>query len=154
MVAILFCVCFTDVSAQGGDSCATATLLPATDNIVGVSDDFSTQDPSGVELVADSCGSGRAVFYRYVASVTGLHRFETCGSSFNTMLARFAFSSCAAITECNDDSCGQGSSMTRDLIPGQTLYFRIAGFNNETGNGTIRVQYTSTTTTTMTSTSR
>jgi hypothetical protein len=128
-------VTITDPSGGpvANDNCGSATVVTAGTY------PFSTEDASNDGT--GSCGGSDTspdVWYRYVAPGAGVATFETCGSSFDTVLS--AFDSCGG-TEllCNDDACGLQSRVRVNMTAGQVVLIRVAGFVGRTGVGTLTV---------------
>ncbi len=118
------------------DECATATTLTA-----GVALPFDTSSASLSAPAWPCAGASTSpdLWYVFTATVTATHRFETCGSSYDTALQVFS-GSCAALTSvaCNDDSCQLSSRVEVPLNAGDVRYIRVGGFGaNSIGAGTI-----------------
>ena len=82
---------------------------------------------------AASCGGTNDVWFVYNGTVTGTLAVDTCGSSFDTVLA--AFTACGG-TElaCDDNSgCGSTSLVTFAVTPNTSYLLRVAGVGGATG---------------------
>jgi hypothetical protein len=101
-----------------------------------------TQTTAGAGVAPDepvpSCGPGAlvaTVWYRYTASSTGTVRFDTTGSSYDTVLLAYTGTR-GNLTEvaCNDDS-GGGLQSRIDLpvTAGTTYHIVVDGFAGATG---------------------
>ena len=130
------------------DECSTAQTVG-----VGVRS-FNTcaatnSAPAGVAL-----GNNRDVWYRFIAPAAGTYEFDTCGSSFDTVVTIFSGTqsqcptSAAAMLGQNNDSVGQcnpsGSSaqshVSLNMTAGQSVMIRIGGANaNAFGAGTLAI---------------
>jgi hypothetical protein len=80
---------------------------------------------------------GNDVWFRYLATCTGLLTVETCspGTNYDSSLEAFS-GSCAGLTSlgCNDDACSSLSSrITFSVIQGTTYYLRVGGFGSAVG---------------------
>jgi hypothetical protein len=83
-----------------------------------------------------TCGNSNSspdVWYTYTAPCTGPYAFSTAGSSYDTVLSMYA--SCGGVQlGCNDDFGDLVTSrVTRDLVAGETIKLRVAGFNGASG---------------------
>jgi hypothetical protein len=84
------------------------------------------------------------VFYRYVATATGVATVTTCGTvDWDTQLAAFT-GSCAApvFVACNDDACGSQSEIEFPTVCGETYTIVLGSYfpdlvGNETGTMTL-----------------
>jgi len=103
----------------------------------------STGDPT------PSCGSsvGKGVWYKVTPTSSGTVTLNTCGSSYDTVLAIYSGScgSLSAVT-CNDDdsSCGSGSTASQVTFTGNagtTYYIFIGGYYGVSGNLQIFAQW-------------
>ncbi len=86
-------------------------------------------------------GVGSDVWYRYVAPCAGTVRVSLCGSGYDTKLA--VYNSCPGGPDqaiaCNDDWCGLQSQVEFAASAGSDYYFRVGGYNNQQGVGTLQV---------------
>ncbi|MEO6597834.1 MAG: hypothetical protein ABIP94_24065 [Planctomycetota bacterium] len=86
--------------------------------------------------------AGRDVWFVAQANANGTATFDTCGSSFDTVLEVFdGTGGCGALLSigCNDDSCGTRSVVTVNVTSGQLLYIRVGGWNLATGSFVLNV---------------
>jgi hypothetical protein len=93
---------------------------------------------------SSSCGSSSTspdVWYAYAAQAGGTLAIDTCGSSFDTVLSVHTFCPGTSANElaCNDDSCGQQSSVTVDALPGQVYLIRVAGAQGAFGEYVLNI---------------
>ena len=94
------------------------------------------------------CGqSGNNVWFSYHAPALGRLNVTTCGlANFDTVLTAYNPGACplgvGSQIACNDDvPTGYGvqcegsrqSGMTLDVVPGQVIFFRVAGYNGASG---------------------
>ena len=156
--------------APTGTGTISVTIVPASDEchttplIVGFGPAALSGSSWGATTsfvpIASSCGTatgaggGRDVFARFTPPATAAYSLDLCGSAFDTVLA--IFSACpvssAVQLACNDDSTANipcsGTSSTQSRIPsvvltaGHTYIIRIAGWNDNSGNYTLNVNYT------------
>ena len=87
---------------------------------------------------------GNDVWFKWTANTNGTVTADTCGSSFNTKIAIYAGCPTGPNTSiaCNDDgtACASGTSasdLSFSCVSGTTYYFRVGGFNGETGAGRL-----------------
>lgn len=98
--------------------------------------------------ITPSCSDNdfKDVWHCWTADCTGQVSVTTCGSDldFDTTLA--VFSSCGgAMISCDDDSCQAQNSISQSMITfeavsGTTYYFRVAGYNGDSGQYTLTVE--------------
>jgi hypothetical protein len=93
---------------------------------------------------SSSCGSSSTspdVWYAYTAQAGGALAIDTCGSAFDTVLSVHTFCPGTSANElaCNDDSCGQQSSVTVDAFPGQVYLIRVAGAQGAFGEYVLNI---------------
>jgi hypothetical protein len=102
----------------------------------------STATASGATASCGSSTSSPDVWFSFTAPCSGTLRLDTCGSSYDTVLA--VWSACGG-TElaCNDDSvfCTNTlhSMLTVPVVQGTNYRIRVSGFGGATGNFTLRV---------------
>lgn len=126
-----------DMSCSGipaNDECATATTIALGPNGPYTNALSTTTTPQ-------ACGFGsNDVWFRFAAPCEAEFQFETCGSSFDTVIELFS-GSCASLTsiDCNDDDCGLQSSLSAYLLEDQVVYLLVGGFSGATGSVTITV---------------
>lgn len=85
-----------------------------------------------------SCGViAKDLWYEYTASCTGTATASTCDADFDTRIAAYAEGDCAGTPiACDDDACGEASSMTFPVGAGQKYLIRVGG-GNAVGTGTL-----------------
>lgn len=116
-----------EVSDSG--SCPELVLDPVPEIIVdGVLDD------TGANSVTPSCaGAGSDVTYSWTPPFSGLYRFSTIGSEFDTVLAIFG-ADCTSELACNDDAQGDVSSIIDlEVVEGVPLTVAVDSFGGEGG---------------------
>ncbi len=121
------------VNFEAGTTCGNATLIDSLP-IGGVStnggQDIDTNDPelSCMWDSPDSIRGARTLWYKYVPEQSGLVRFETRGSSYDTVLAVHQGTSCSNLLEvaCNDDINFFTSEVTVSVLAGETYYIEVA----------------------------
>jgi hypothetical protein len=108
-------------------TCATALLV--SDGVNGMFNNAG----AGTSQTVTCSTSALDVWFRYIASRTGTYTISTCtpsgqtaGSMLDTVLSVHADCSGGAALACNDDSCGQRSSITIGLLQGTTYRIRVA----------------------------
>ena len=96
-------------------------------------------DTSGQLDRSESCGGEPGygdVFLLWTAPTTGRYQFDTCGSTFDTILSARTPDCSGAELKCNDDSttCGNESLQSRftlDVVEGQRVLLVVDGFDGE-----------------------
>ncbi|MCY2960275.1 MAG: hypothetical protein NTY35_08915 [Planctomycetota bacterium] len=127
--------------AQGSNSCSSATVIAGTGtfgvNTAGATD--SLEQPGG-------CPSIHAdVWFAWTATATQNMNLATCGgTAADTVVAVYATSSCPASgtqIACNDDGCGQQSSLFFSATSGTTYLIQIGAWSaGTTFNGLFSLQ--------------
>ncbi|MBC7772084.1 MAG: hypothetical protein H7210_06300, partial [Pyrinomonadaceae bacterium] len=129
----------------GTDSCAGATVIGGLSGTVATSTIGATNTPA--DVIPGSCGfsDGTAdIWYTYIAGSCGVSTFSFCSAELGSTMydtALEVYTDCPSgggqrIT-CSDDFCGLGSSVTFPTAEGVAYKIRIAGFNGNTGQGTL-----------------
>ncbi len=138
-------------SLPANDLCshaATVASFPFTDSVDTTGACESSSDP------ALSCSTNglpvfNTVWYAVVPPQEGIVTFDTCGSTYNTVVGAFT-GSCSALTPvaCNDDAgssdpaCGSTQSrVSFDVLAGQTYLVEVAQYGAPAG-GTLNVNAT------------
>ncbi len=120
----------------GADNCA---LAPTVGNGAHA---FSNVGATGTDITGCTFNDNLDVWFRYVATCTGNVTANTCaGASFDTGIS--AWTACGG-TEiaCNDDFCGVQSQIIFSATAGTAYWIRIAGFNGQSGTGTLTLSCT------------
>lgn len=135
LVSSLLASCLvTSLATAQGDECSDPK--PVT---VGTYGPFSTVGATSSVPLVWPCEptAGNDVWFVARANNNGTATFDTCGSSFDTVIEVFdGTGGCGALVslDCNDDSCGTRSSVTATVTTGQLLYVRVGGFNAAAGS--------------------
>jgi len=128
-------VYYEEISPPDNDDCSAA--IPVT---AGVSYEGSTVGATGIDESSCAPNDPLDVWHAYTPTSSALVTISLAGSSFDTTLA--VFDACGG-TElaCNDDVLNEvlQSEITMAMAKGSAYLIRIAGYNEETGNYTIRV---------------
>lgn len=108
---------------------------PVADGAVG----FDT-NPATTDGGTTACGAiAKDLWYEYTASCTGEATASTCGADFDTRIAAYADGDCGGTPiACDDDGCGDASSMTFPVVEGGKYLIRVGG-RNAVGIGTLVV---------------
>ncbi len=135
---LLSAAVLASTSLAQGDECNTATPLP-----LGTTAFDTTAATLSPEFWPCAGGGGPDIWYTFTAANAASYTFETCGSTYDTALQSFE-GTCAALVElqCNDDACGLSSSLTQNLMPGESVFVRVGGFGGATGTGSLLVTET------------
>ncbi|WP_437968451.1 MXAN_6577-like cysteine-rich protein [Sorangium sp. So ce260] len=94
------------------------------------------------ESITPTCGASNApdMIYRFTAPENGIYLFDTFGSSFDTVLQLLNGSCGGTPLRCNDDSGGPQSSLSAELVAGQTVFIVVDGRGTSTGDYVLRVE--------------
>lgn len=127
-------------------SLAPATLVAQGDECtdpkpvtVGSYGPFSSANATSSQPLVWPCEptAGNDVWFVAQANANGSATFDTCGSSFDTVLEVFdGTGGCGNLISlgCNDDSCGTRSVVSVAVTQGQLLYVRVGGWQQATGS--------------------
>lgn len=128
---------YEEISPPDNDDCAAA--IPVTDGVVYSA---STVGATGIDESSCADNDPLDVWHSYIPTSSALVTISLAGSSFDTTLD--VFDACGG-TElaCNDDDDLLNgvlqSKITMAMAEGSTYLIRIAGFDEETGNYTLKV---------------
>ncbi len=132
----------------------SADNFAAATTVVGGVTQFSNVGATieaGEPIYAGGATLGASVWFNYVAPRTGPITIDTCGSSFDTVLAVYTGSTPAGLTQVvyNDDNsamCGLGhyqSSLSLSATGGVTYRIQLGGFASgpsvATGSGVLHI---------------
>ncbi|HEY1737704.1 MAG TPA: hypothetical protein VGI86_03290, partial [Acidimicrobiia bacterium] len=95
-------------------------------------DNFGATSEAG-EPVHAGVSNKESVWFRYTPNVSGTLSVDTCGSSFDTVLALYTGSVLKTLTPLvsNDDSCGNQSSVTTAVKSGVAVQIAVASYDND-----------------------
>jgi hypothetical protein len=124
-------------AGQGGDSCSTPTAISG---VGSWAFDTSTASASGFSPCGANLNQDR--FWLWTATAPGDFLIDTCGSTYDTRLAWYSGTGCAA--GCgfeNDDTCGLQSTVTvQGLNVGDQVLLQVGGYAaGSFGPGTLNV---------------
>lgn len=129
-----------DPARQGGDTVATATIIPGlpyhdTGATTGFQDDYL---PTCIEF-----GGAPDVVYRLTTDgmppeADGV-TISLCGSTYDTAL--IVYDANLVEVDCNDDYCGLRSQVERRVTPGQTYYIVVDGYGQGHGAYVLDVDW-------------
>lgn len=120
------------------DDFAVAEVLQGTSGTTTASNALATKEAGEPDHTGHS--GGTSIWYSWTASATGQVDLDTCGSSFDTMLAVYTGTAVGALTEvaANDDgSCGYQSSLSFAATAGTTYRIVVDGYGRATGAVTL-----------------
>jgi hypothetical protein len=134
--------------AQGSDSCTTPTVLGAVasfpfDNAAATQGGEAQTDP--LCQVFGTSNIGHDVWFTWTAPTTGTYTLSTCGgTSVDTKIAAWSGGTCPTnlmlALACNDDGCGQQSTITFQATAGNAYVFQIGTDPNQPGGtGTVTI---------------
>ncbi|HEY3833734.1 MAG TPA: fibronectin type III domain-containing protein [Acidimicrobiia bacterium] len=95
-------------------------------------DNFGATSEAG-EPVHAGVSNKESVWFRYTPNVSGTLSVDTCGSSFDTVLALYTGSVLKTLTPLvsNDDSCGNQSSVTTAVKSGVAVQIAVASYDKD-----------------------
>ncbi len=120
--------------AQAGNLCNAAIPVSADGSYAFNNAGYSN------EMTVGCADSSADIFFIYTPATSGIAMVDTCGSSFDTVLAQVI--DCAFATECNDDSsCGLQSQIQFPVFEGISTFIRVAayGTNGLGGAGLLNI---------------
>jgi hypothetical protein len=129
----------SDYGPVANDTCDGAIALStkagtpySTTNAYGSTD---LSDCYGSELIAHN-----DVFFTFTAKQDSLHVFKLCGSSFDSVMG--VLDACdGSVLACNDDACGDDSTIALDMSAGDSVVIVVGGFSaGNAGNGEVVVE--------------
>ena len=124
--------CGARAHAQGGDDCTAATPIsgPGTFNVSTIG---STDSPQQTGLCPTA---HRDVWFSWTAASTQSMSLSTCGGvGADTVLAVYAGPGCplsGTQLACNDDSCGQQSTLFFNATSGNNYLIQIGAWSSAT----------------------
>jgi hypothetical protein len=98
---------------------------------------------SSVDDSAPSCGGSADVWWYYTPTQSCQVTIDTCGSSFDTILA--VYDGCAGQElACNDDCVlglcgGLNSCVSLDVTAGQTIWIQVLGYGGSRGEINLQI---------------
>ena len=108
-----------------------ATLIDTPSGTLNDTNSAATMEPSEPPLDTPGTDGGASLWYRYVATASGSLTVDTFGSSFDTVLTAFNGSTLQNLSRItfNDDAASTvQSSLSFDVLNGNTYYLRIASW--------------------------
>jgi hypothetical protein len=80
-----------------------------------------------------------SVWFEWTAPSNGWATFETCGSTFDTVLAVYTGSDLSALNSVagSDDACGYASRVQFQVVSGTLYRIALAGYDGDTGDFTL-----------------
>ena len=118
------------------DECAGAIQVFA-----GANGPFDTSLSSSSSQPWPCAGGGSDLWYRFTALGSGSMTVDTCASAnYDSALEIFS-GTCGALVSlaCNDDTCGLSSSVTVNVLAGQTYYIRLGGYAGAAGSSGLNI---------------
>ncbi len=134
-------------TTPSNNSCSTPVIVAAGGTYTAATCTATTDGPA-----TGSCGPtmGKDVWYRFTPASSGMLSLDTCGSTFDTMLAIYPGATCPGTIigemACNDDAGGAGpcantlrSYLSVGVSAGIPYMIRAGGWNNAAGDLTLHV---------------
>jgi hypothetical protein len=133
LAAFLASSAMTLATAQSGDNCSSPIDI-AGQGSFSFNTQFATTGTSGQSESLcgpfESTAIRRDIWFAWTANATGTATISTCNSSFDTRIAAYPGSSCpvnGSAIACNDDACGQQSSISFPVGFGVTYMLQVGG---------------------------
>lgn len=127
---------FTVITAPANDNFTAAQVISGNSGTVSANSVAATKE-TGEPAHAGNSG-GKSVWYRWAAPSSGVWKFDTVGSGFDTTLAVYTGTTLTNVTQIasNDDAPGSTSSSVTFLAGNGTVYWiAVDGFNGGNGGG-------------------
>ncbi|MBV71088.1 MAG: hypothetical protein CMH52_07020 [Myxococcales bacterium] len=90
--------------------------------------------------LADGTSGSNDYSALFVAPTSGIYRFSTLGSSFDTVLHARSPQCDGEVLACNDDAIETASALELTLDAGDAVILVVDGFNRAAGSVTLRVE--------------
>jgi hypothetical protein len=137
-------------SASANNACSSPVTVADGGVYTAITCAATTDGPS-----TGTCGPsiGKDLWYRFTPPAAGTLTLDTCGSTFDTMIAVYPGASCPGSipgeTACNDDAGLTGpcpgttrSYLSIGLASGIPYMIRVGGWNGASGDLTLHVDFT------------
>jgi hypothetical protein len=126
---------FVNLSPPNDDFAEAQRLTGDSGSVTGTTIG-STNEDGEPSHVGDGSSS---VWFEWTAPANGWANFDTCGSTFDTVLAVYAGSAVNQLTAVagNDDACGLASRVSFQASQGTAYRIAVAGFDDEVGAYTL-----------------
>jgi PASTA domain/F5/8 type C domain len=120
-------------AAPPNDAFAQAQTLPGESGSVTGSNADATSEANEPSHAGE--GPLHSVWFRWTSSAAGAAHFDTCGSSFDTVLAVYTGDGLASLEPVvsNDDACDLGSSVSFAVEAGKTYSIAVDGYDGDMG---------------------
>lgn len=131
-----FTLSWRRLAAPANDQFAAAQPLTGVSGTISATTLGATLEPGEPSHGEDS---GASIWYTWTAPVTARVAFETCGSTFDTLLSVYTGDALSALRRVaqNDDGCRLASRVPVDARAGVTYRIAVAGFEGEQGDLTL-----------------
>ena len=123
--------------APPNDDFADAAILTGdTGSLGGLTIGASTEADEPEHFFGEGFPS---VWYRWLAPSSGWATFETCGASYDSVLAVYTGSDLEQLAEvaANDDACGTSSRVSFEASAGTVYSIAVSGYLGRTGGFTL-----------------
>lgn len=122
----------------GNDDFANAIQIAGSSGQAAGSNRSATSESA--EPIHAGVGGGASVWWRWAAVETGVARFETSGSSFDTVIAVYLGNTVRSLTNvaANDDFNDVASQVFFPTEAGTTYFIAVDGYESDTGDIALR----------------
>jgi photosystem II stability/assembly factor-like uncharacterized protein len=130
-----FTLNWRSVAPPVNDNFSAAQLLSGPSGTLGASNTAATKETGEPDHAGDF--GGRSIWFKWVATASGLATFDTFGSDFDTLLAVYSGSSLPGLVSLgsNDDAAGGlQSSVTFSATAGATYWIAVDGYGGDAGS--------------------
>ena len=130
------------LAAPVNDGFANATAVSGLPVSVNGENVGATKEPGEPDHAGDT--GGQSVWWVWTAPSTASVTVDTCGSSFDTLLAVYTGDSVNALNlvGSNDDACDLGSAVTFQAVAGQVYRIAVDSRLEETGTVALAIKPT------------
>ncbi len=136
-VALILAIPAVGSTQSANDDCANAIVV--TDGAPSATFDITAGDTNDG---AGSCMTWYNIWYEYTATCTGVAVVDTCGGSFDSMLAAYDGLTCSPLgTElaCVDDACGSQALVSFPVTVGDEILIEVGSFGWYAGSGGLNI---------------
>lgn len=135
----------TIVAGPANDDFANAEVLTGTSATANGSNGLATVETGEPPTLSNT----RSLWYAWTAPANGSVRFDSCGSTFDGMVAAYTGSSVGALTliDADDDGCAglggynNGGIVQFTVTAGTTYRLRTGGYGSAAGNVTVNLSF-------------
>jgi hypothetical protein len=140
-VAVLVVMPAAPASAAppSNDNFADREHIPGSAGSAGGTTVDATVETGEPDHTSNSEPDGKSAWYLFIPASDGVLALDTCGASFDTVLAAYTGAAVNTLVEVagNDDSCGSASEIVFPVTAGTEYQIAVAGFGGGSGTFTL-----------------